>query len=123
MNTYTERNISIATRKGHETVKAWCAGNGLAYHASHGASYMRITWQAGERVVEPLATSYTVTHIASGQRICKQAHFLSPAQCQALIERISAITNWTCKEPILTPEQQIAIQMIALHLSEQEIPA
>lgn len=95
--TYTEQRITITTSEGNQTVKAQVASNGLAFHLTPGTF-----------------DSFTVTHVASGQAVCRQARAFSfPGQCRRFIQVISEIADWQRDKPALSDGDKSSIRILA----------
>lgn len=95
--TYTEQRIVITTSEGNQTVKAQVASNGLAFHLTSGKFDL-----------------FTVTHVASGQAVCKQAKdFSFSGHCRRFIQLISEIADWQSDKPDLSDKDKSAIRILA----------
>lgn len=78
-------------------IQAHIGTQGLAYHLTLGCN-----------------GRWTVTHIASSHALCQEAtEFKNERQCEAFIERIADLCDWTTEKPEPGEDTKVAIRRIA----------
>lgn len=125
MITYEQKDITLTSKDGPQTITAQVASNGLAYHRT-------LVAPLDEMVANPMpedrmfhdrmSRCWTITHVASGNSICwETCTFDNERQCKDFISKVDGMVDWTAPQPKASMKTKREIQRIAHNLQTFEI--